>query len=217
MALSAKNLKKANREFYNSGDAVVFSDTYSVPLSLILRSLNTIGSLLYVGFSTAIALRVMEKCKVYAFVRQAGQKDLAGTEVLSWAQTQASAHKWDIYAVGILLLGAVLIITQIATKLFIKKYTVYKLERPVLWLTLILTLLQWGLALWGSTYFFTFDAWIFCAVLGIAFVVLTIVFLLGLFAAKLPYPMEFKQYENLERILQIANSVASILQKCILR
>lgn len=80
-----------------------------------------------------------------------------------------------------------------------------------------MTLLQWGLALWGSTHFFTFDAWIFCAVLGIAFVVLTIVFLLGLFAAKLPYPMEFKQYENLERILRIANSVASILQKCILR
>lgn len=222
MAPSANPIKDSNGKFYSRGDAALFSNAYSVPLSWIPRTFNSIGSLLYVVSSTVAALRVKDACRIYAFVRRAGQTDLAGAEVLSWARAQASDHGVDYYMWGILLLGAALMITQVVTKLFIKKYVVYKLERRILWITLVLTILQWGLALWGSLHLFVpsfrvlWTAEVFVPGI-IVLLALTVVFLLGLFAAKLPYPLEFKQYENLEKVLKIANSVADILQRLILR
>lgn len=215
MALSADKLKESNRRFYNSGDAL-FSKTYSTPLSKFFLFCNTFGSILYICFSTGAALFVKKEFQIYAFVRQASQENLDGVEVLTWARSQAVGSMWDLWTWGILLLAAVLIFTQVATKLFIKKYVVYKLERRILLLTFVLTFLQWALgvlAVYGSIYSLSTPV---AMPLAIAATVLIVVFLLGLSAAKLPYPLEFKQFEKLELFLRIVNRVAELIQRCIL-
>ena len=204
MSLSVEKIKKENASFYLGKDDALQSSTYSRSL----RFFNAAGGFIYAAGSTAVALGIKRIFTIYAFVLQAGQTDLGDTEVLEWADMQASTVYWrDLSVYGILALGFLLICVLLFVKFCIKKYNTYKYKSWILAATFTRTALQIVIAYFSTQSLLpsNLPGLARAAVLAMVFGAFFVVFIPGLFAAGLPYPLEFRKYVGTGTAVQRLN------------